>query len=177
MSGERRLRIRAATEEDLPHIVRLDAEAFPGDPYPYFVLRQLLASFPHFVFVLEDGTDLGGYVLSTPPDAARSWILSLGIAPGLRGQGLGRRLMTRILGHLRAAGVRSVSLSVEPGNDSAVALYRSLGFVPDPDGPRKDYFGPGEHRLLMTLSLRRRGLLSRPWSTPRFRRSRPRTPR
>ncbi|MFF8968530.1 GNAT family N-acetyltransferase [Streptomyces sp. NPDC014995] len=157
MSGERRLRIRAATEEDLPHIVRLDAEAFPSDPYPYFVLRQLLASFPDFVFVVEDGGEdggkLGGYVLSTPPDAERSWILSLGIAPELRGQGLGRRLMTQILGHLRVRGVRSVSLSVEPGNDSAVALYRSLGFVPDPDGPRKDYFGPGAHRLLMTLSL------------------------
>ncbi|MEV6176115.1 GNAT family N-acetyltransferase [Streptomyces sp. NPDC052016] len=153
MSGERRLRIRAATEEDLPHIVRLDAEAFPADPYPYFVLRQLLASFPDFVFVVEDGEDLGGYVLSTPPNAARSWILSLGIAPDLRGQGLGRQLMTHILTHLRAEGVHSVSLSVEPGNDTAVALYESLGFAPDPGGPRKDYFGPDAHRLLMTLTL------------------------
>jgi ribosomal-protein-alanine N-acetyltransferase len=153
VSGERRLRIRAATEEDLPHIVRLDAEAFPADPYPYFVLRQLLASFPDFVFVVEDGEDLGGYVLSTPPNAARSWILSLGIAPDLRGQGLGRQLMTHILTHLRAEGVHSVSLSVEPGNDTAVALYESLGFAPDPDGPRKDYFGPDAHRLLMTLTL------------------------
>ncbi len=153
VSGERRLRIRAATEEDLPHIVRLDAEAFPADPYPYFVLRQLLASFPDFVFVVEDGEDLGGYVLSTPPNAAQSWILSLGIAPDLRGQGLGRQLMTHILTHLRAEGVHSVSLSVEPGNDTAVALYESLGFAPDPGGPRKDYFGPGAHRLLMTLSL------------------------
>ncbi|GKQ36389.1 GNAT family N-acetyltransferase [Streptomyces sp. A012304] len=153
MAGETPLRIRAATEEDLPTVVRLDAEAFPSDPYPYFVLRQMLASFPDYVFVVDDGEDLVGYVLSTPPNAARSWILSLGIAPGLRGQGLGRQLMTRILDHLRAEGVRSVSLSVEPGNDTAVALYQSLGFVPDADGPRKDYFGPGAHRLLMTLSL------------------------
>ncbi|MFF3844347.1 GNAT family N-acetyltransferase [Streptomyces sp. NPDC002328] len=151
--GETRLRIRAAGEEDLPHIVRLDAEAFPSDPYPYFVLRQLLASFPDFVFVVADGEDLVGYVLSTPPNAAHSWILSLGITPGLRGQGLGRQLMTRILSRLRAESVHSVSLSVEPGNDTAVALYRSLGFLPDPGGPRPDYFGPGAHRLLMTLSL------------------------
>jgi ribosomal-protein-alanine N-acetyltransferase len=152
-SGERRLQIRAATAEDLPHIVRLDAEAFPADPYPYFVLRQFLDGFPHFVFVLEDHAGLVGYVLSTPPDEAHSWILSLGIAPGLRGQGLGRRLMQEILGHLRKKGVHSVSLSVEPGNDSAVALYDSLGFVPDPGGPHLDYFGPGAHRLLMRLSL------------------------
>ncbi|CAM5411991.1 N-acetyltransferase OS=Streptomyces aurantiogriseus OX=66870 GN=GCM10010251_37950 PE=4 SV=1 [Streptomyces aurantiogriseus] len=153
VSGVRRLRIRAATEEDLPHIVRLDEEAFPADPYPYFVLRQLLASFPDFVFVLDDGEGLGGYVLSTPPNAAQSWILSLGIAPGLRGQGLGKQLMTQILGHLRAEGVHSVTLSVEPRNHAAIALYQSLGFTADPGGPRQDYFGPGAHRLLMTLSL------------------------
>ncbi|MFF9058167.1 GNAT family N-acetyltransferase [Streptomyces sp. NPDC101213] len=151
--GEGRLRIRAATEEDLPRIVRLDEESFPSAPYPYFVLRQLLASFPDFVFVVDMGEELGGYVLSTPPDAARSWILSLGISPPLQRQGLGRQLMTRILGRLRTRGVRLVTLSVEPRNDTAIALYRSLGFTPDPDGPRPDYFGPGEDRLLMTLTL------------------------
>ena len=151
--GERPLRIRAVTEADLPHIVRLDAAAFPADPYPFFVLRQLLTAFPDFLFVVEDGTDLRGYVLATPPHDAQSWILSLGIVPDLRGKGLGRQLMTKMLGHLRAKGTHSVWLSVEPGNDTAVALYRSLGFVPDPGGPRPDYFGPGEHRLLMTLAL------------------------
>ncbi|MEU0671536.1 GNAT family N-acetyltransferase [Streptomyces sp. NPDC006172] len=153
MSGERRLRIRPADEEDLGLLARLDAEAFPADPYPYFVLRQFLACFPDYVFVVADGEELVGYVLSTPPNAAHSWILSLGITPGLRGRGLGRQLMTEILSRLRGEGVHAVSLSVEPGNDTAVALYRSLGFLPDPGGPRPDYFGPGAHRLLMTLSL------------------------
>ncbi|MET9500652.1 GNAT family N-acetyltransferase [Streptomyces sp. NPDC006259] len=153
MSQEKRLRIRPATEEDLPHIVRLDEDAFPTAPYPYFVLRQLLASFPDYVFVVDMGEDLGGYVLSTPPNAARSWILSLGISPPLQRRGLGRQLMTHVLGHLRTQGVRSVTLSVEPRNDTAIALYRSLGFASYPGGPRPDYFGPGEDRLLMTLAL------------------------
>lgn len=153
VSQETRLRIRPATEEDLPHIVRLDEEAFPTAPYPYFVLRQLLASFPDFVFVVDMGQDLGGYVLSTPPNAGRSSILSLGISPPLQRQGLGRQLMTRILDHLGTQDVHSVTLSVEPRNDTAIALYRSLGFASDPGGPRPDYFGPGADRLLMTLAL------------------------
>ncbi|MER5917529.1 N-acetyltransferase [Streptomyces sp. NPDC001982] len=153
MPGEANLRIRTATEADLPHIVHLDAQAFPTDPYPFFVLRQLLTAFPDFLLLVEDGTDLRGYVLSTPPHDAQSWVLSLGIVPHLRGQGLGRQLMTKMLSHLRAQGTHSVWLSVEPGNETAVALYRSLGFVAEPDGPRKDYFGPGEHRLLMSLAL------------------------
>ncbi|MFI1924072.1 MULTISPECIES: N-acetyltransferase [unclassified Streptomyces] len=153
MSGERPLRIRAVTEADLPHIVRLDADAFPHGPYPYFVLRQLVAACAGLVYVVDDGTDLYGYVLATSPNDAQSWVLSLAITPGLRGKGLGRQLMTKLLGLLRTKGTHSVRLSVEPRNDSAIALYRSLGFVPDPGGPRADYFGPGEDRLLMTLTL------------------------
>ncbi|WP_307163229.1 GNAT family N-acetyltransferase [Streptomyces rishiriensis] len=157
MSGERPLRIRAVTEADLeadlPLIVRLDADAFPHGPYPYFVLRQLVTACADLVYVVHDGTDLYGYVLGTAPNDAQSWVLSLAITPGLRGKGFGRRLMTKLLAQLRAKGAHSVRLSVEPRNDSAIALYRSLGFVPDPDGPHVGYFGPGEDRLLMTLTL------------------------
>ncbi|MFC4504809.1 MULTISPECIES: GNAT family N-acetyltransferase [Streptomyces] len=152
-TGERNLRIRTAKDTDLDDIVRLDAEAFPADPYPFFVLRQLLTAFPDFLLLVEDGEELRGYVLATPPHDAQSWVLSLGIVPDLRGQGLGRHLMTRMLSHLRAQGTHAVWLSVEPGNETAISLYLSLGFVADPGGPRKDYFGPGQHRLLMSLNL------------------------
>ena len=56
---------------------------------------------------------------------------------------------------LEAGGTKvlgSVLLTVEPGNDTAIVLYRSLGFLPEGE-PRKDYFGPGQSRLLMTLAL------------------------
>ncbi|MFF5185072.1 GNAT family N-acetyltransferase [Streptomyces sp. NPDC000345] len=151
--GERNLRIRTATDADLPHIVRLDEQAFPTDPYPFFVVRQLLTAFPDFLLLVEDDEDLRGYVFSTPPRAAESWVLSLGIVPDLRGHGLGRKLMVETLMKLRAEGARTVRLSVEPRNTPAITLYEDLGFVPDPDGPCPDYFGPGEDRLLMTLAL------------------------
>lgn len=59
--------------------------------------------------------------------------------------------MSEILEHLRSEDVKEVWLTVEPTNDTAVVLYRSLGFVPE-GAPRQDYFGPGQHRLLMTLA-------------------------
>jgi len=150
--GEGPLRIRAVTEDDLPELLRLDTEAFPSGPYPYFVLRQFLDAYGDHMLVLDDGTRLHGYVLATSPNASRSWILSLGVTPGLRGRGLGRRLMVGILDRLREESVGSVLLTVEPGNDTAIVLYRSLGFLPEGE-PRKDYFGPGQSRLLMTLAL------------------------
>lgn len=146
------LRIRAVTETDLPELVRLDTQAFPSGPYPYFVLRQFLDAYGDHTLVLDDGANILGYVLATAPNRDVSWILSLAITPGLQRQGLGRKMMDGILDHLRSEGVKEVRLTVEPDNDSAVVLYRSLGFTPE-GAPRKDYFGPNQHRLLMMLFL------------------------
>ncbi|MFE0672349.1 hypothetical protein [Streptomyces sp. NPDC058867] len=41
---------------------------------------------------------------------------------------------------------------MEPTNAAAIMLYRSIGFTSE-DRVRKDYFGPGEDRLVMALSL------------------------
>ncbi|GAA3854027.1 GNAT family N-acetyltransferase [Streptomyces sp. NPDC127159] len=150
---ERPLTMREVTEDDLPELVRVDQEAFPDDPYPYFVLRQLCDLHGDCLLVLEDGKSLHGYVLYvTTRDGYRSWIVSLGVTRDQRGRGLGRRLMLEVLRRLRGEDVREVRLTVEPANAAAIMLYRSLGFSSD-EGVRHDYFGPGEDRLIMTLGL------------------------
>jgi ribosomal protein S18 acetylase RimI-like enzyme len=150
---DRPLTMRGVTEEDLPELVRVDAEAFPDEPYPYFVLRQLFDLHGDCLLVLDDGQRLHGYVLYvTTRDGYRSWIVSLGVTRDQRGRGLGRRLMLEVLRRLRAEAVREVRLTVEPANAAAIMLYRSLGFSSD-EGVRKDYFGAGEDRLIMTLAL------------------------
>ncbi len=59
--AERPLTMREVTEDDLPELVRVDQEAFPDDPYPYFVLRQLCDLHGDCLLVLEDGKSLHGY--------------------------------------------------------------------------------------------------------------------
>ncbi|MHB9851002.1 N-acetyltransferase family protein [Streptomyces krungchingensis] len=152
-SPSRRLRIRPACEADLSALHDLDAELFPDFTYPYFVLRQFLDVYAQDFLVLDDGSSLCGYVLSaTQPGRRESWVLGLGVTKDLRGQGQGRQLMREALHKLRGRDVSEVWLSVEPANDAAIALYGSLGFVHQ-GAVREDYFGPGEHRLLMMLRL------------------------
>lgn len=55
--------------------------------------------------------------------------LTAGVAPGHRGRGVGRLLMTALLDEARAQGVPGLSLSVEDGNDAARHLYESCGFT------------------------------------------------
>ena len=68
-------------------------------------------------------------------------IQNLGIAPGWRGRGLGEALLLQALHGFRHAGLGRAILEVTAQNDSAIRLYRRVGFrctktlykaVPDP---------------------------------------------
>ena len=52
----------------------------------------------------------------------------IGVAPDQRGKGLGRDLLNAFIEASRVAGYRSVILSVEKENESAIALYEKAGF-------------------------------------------------
>ena len=56
--------------------------------------------------------------------------LHIDLLPGYQGQGLGRRLMDAFLAALRARGVASVHLGMDPANTGARAFYDKLGFAP-----------------------------------------------
>lgn len=77
------------------------------------------------VWVRRFRDDLHGYGyldVATPE-------LSIAVAEGRRGCGIGRCLLTAMLVQLRLSGVARVSLSVEDDNP-ARALYERVGFVP-----------------------------------------------
>ena len=151
---KRPVRMRGVTEAALPELHRLDREVFQEVAYPYFMLRQLFDMYADHLFVLDDGEALQGYVLAGTV-LGTGWVLGLGVARERRGEGLGRRLMLEILRQLRSDGVREVRLTVDPTNAAAIALYKSSGFAPAAadGGLRRNYFGPGEHRLVLELSL------------------------
>jgi ribosomal protein S18 acetylase RimI-like enzyme len=61
----------------------------------------------------------------------KGFIRAMYVAPGQRGAGLAKRLVTEALAVLEAMdGVRQVTLAVTSGNAAAMALYVSLGFTP-----------------------------------------------
>ncbi len=78
-------------------------------------------------------------------------LLDLAVAEPYRRHGIGRRLATAVVQEARAGGAAFVSLEVAEGNAPARALYADLGFVVT--SLRRDYYGPGEHALVMERRL------------------------
>ena len=82
----------------------------------------------------------------------KAYIMGVAIVKEMQGQGLGTMLIRTSLQALKKENVEEVELTVDPKNLSAVKVYKGkLGFVTKEI--RKDEYGAGENRLVMTLSL------------------------
>lgn len=65
--------------------------------------------------------------------------MRIAVAPGLRGQGLSRRLMDRMVSSAREKGARDLTLEVRSGNETAINLYKAYGFKRE--AVRRDIIG------------------------------------
>ncbi len=105
------------------------------------------------LFLGRDGVVQGFCLSRIVLDEAE--ILTIAIAPGLRGRGYSRALLEKHLEALRLRRVASVHLEVDEGNAPARALYRRFGFLVT--GRRAGYYpkadGSQAAALTMTLAL------------------------
>jgi ribosomal-protein-alanine N-acetyltransferase len=100
---------------------------------------------------------LSGFVLVRVA-ADEAEILTIAVRTTSRGRGIGRLLMEEVLRRLYRERIASCFLEVDGENESAVGLYRSLGF--ETVGERKGYYAQREGRarpaLVMRLQLGKR---------------------
>jgi ribosomal-protein-alanine N-acetyltransferase len=146
------LKLTAATAADAPAMASAHAQAF-DTPWDEMDFEDLLDGDGVFGFVVR-GEDPAG-VLICRAIAGEAEILTVGVAPWARRQGVARALMTAAIGAARAAGAADMFLEVDVDNAAAVALYERLGFVRT--GLRKDYYDRGAagraDALVMRLDL------------------------
>ncbi len=98
------------------------------------------------------GKALSGFVLSRcAADTAE--ILTIAVAPGARGKGVGSALLTSHLPTLAAGGAKALFLEVEADNQAALALYQRFDF--SQVGERKAYYRKADGNRALALVLRR----------------------
>jgi ribosomal protein S18 acetylase RimI-like enzyme len=84
------------------------------------------------VFAEQDGRLIGmsgAYQWPEDLEANRAMIIAVFVDPELRGQRIGERLVQAVLDQLRAAGLCSAILAVNPEQVAAVRLYERMGFI------------------------------------------------
>ncbi|HOC07199.1 MAG: GNAT family N-acetyltransferase [Bacillota bacterium] len=143
--------IRKLEPEDFHYLLTIEGECF-SQGYSRYFLKMIPVLFGNTSYIAIEGQCPQGYVAAAFRQGSRqAWILSLAVRPRYRQLGIGKRLMQAGLRGLAAAGAREVFLSVSPGNQGAISLYLGLGFTVDTEV--RDFFGPGETRLLMKKDL------------------------
>ena len=145
--------IRAMRPEDLDAVAALEARSYEF-PWSRGIFSDCLrAGHPCWVLWL-DGQVAGYGILSIA--AGEAHVLNLCIGSGWQGQGLGRRLLMRLLDVIRWSGAERVFLEVRPSNPVAQHLYRSAGFAEI--GRRPRYYPAREGRedaIVMELEIRK----------------------
>lgn len=143
---------RVATPFDLPVFVSLDKELFPYSPWSASQYKEEFSSpTRHFVVAVDEAQSIIGYAGVFAPGGAEADVLTVGVVPNHRGQGIARHLMALITDWARHQGSTAMMLEVKVDNAEAIGLYESLGY--SKLNIRKDYFGSGLDALVMRLEL------------------------
>lgn len=127
----RELRLRAVTEHPATF-----ADTPAETPEAAVFAERLRTNAPYIVsFGAFEGESLVGMaVLVRNPRQKmrhRAELVSMYVAPEVRGQGIGVALVRAVIDHARTqAGLELLTLAVTVGNDSARQLYLSAGFQP-----------------------------------------------
>ena len=144
-------RIRRAVAQDAALLAQLEREAFGARSWGADSLAGGVSAPGVFA--------LAGETPDAPPQGFAIWrlledeaeILTLGVAPSARRQGLGAALLDAAIAAARDAGAERLFLEVDDGNRSALALYRGRGFAQI--GVRRGYYRDGADALVMRLAL------------------------
>lgn len=137
--------IRPMTEADLSQVLDIERTCYP-DPWTESHFRQELDQAHAQVDLCCVGGELAGYFCYWLI-AGEMQILNVATALSFQRRGVARLLLTHALEVCREQGLDRVYLEVRIGNQPAIGLYRSFGFVDD--GVRKSYYSDGEDALLM----------------------------
>ena len=121
--------IRPADLRDLDVLVRLEEQSFQSDRISRRSFRRFLQGANDHLLVAEDASGVRGYILLLRRQGTRlARIYSICVDTTARGRGLAEQLIRAGEEAVLAAGSVYVRLEVRRDNETAIRLYRRLGY-------------------------------------------------
>jgi len=166
--------LRPMARGDLAAVARLEVALFGEEAWSVDMLATELAGEPgRYYLVAADGGVIAGYAGMLAAGGGQADVLTVGVAHGRWGEGIGAALVESLLAEARRRGCTEVFLEVRVDNDRAQRLYRRHGF--GGVGIRRGYYQPsGTDALVMRHTITpaapaapaaaaRRGRVARRW--------------
>jgi [ribosomal protein S18]-alanine N-acetyltransferase len=121
---------------DIEDVVAVEQDAYPFPWTRGNFLDSLDSGYEAWVLREEAGRLIGYFLMMHAVEEVH--LLNITVRPDMQGQGLGRKLLDKLMGLARDAGMHAVLLEVRPSNHHALMVYHHLGFVQI--GQRKNYY-------------------------------------
>lgn len=155
-------RIRPLRPSDFAPVIAVIDEWWGGRTMAPMLPRLFFDHFTDTSFAADrDGALAGflvGFVSQSQPGTA--YIHFVGVDPGERGHGVGRRLYGTFFDAVRARGCTRVRAVTSPVNTGSVAFHRRMGFGLEPGDVQvhgipvaAGYDGPGQDRVRFVRDL------------------------
>jgi len=121
-------RLRRMMASDLPRVAEVDAAAF--EPLWRNSLPSLQNAFSQAVYasVIEDASTVIAYQISTAGSWGGAHLARLAVRPEVQQSGVGSALLSDLILHVQARGLRNITLNTQANNTASLALYRKFGF-------------------------------------------------
>ena len=148
-----RLKIRDATDRDLPRIMQIERLGFAQPWSLDSFMRELSLPFSRLIVAstgVAGDPEIAGFLCRWLV-ADECHILNIAVHPAMRRHGIGARLMNDAIAESKRKKVQVMTLEVRRSNVAARGLYRKLQF--EERRLRKNYYGAGEDAIVMELKL------------------------
>src|SRR5436190_6204469 len=121
------IEIRRATRRDVGRILKIEAASFGCDAWERDLFLEALEECPDLFMVATLRGKLAGYSI-TCIDRGAAELVSIGVMPEARRQGVGEALMRFTRRALTRRRIGAWRLMVRVENEAAIRFYRRLGF-------------------------------------------------
>ena len=132
--------------ENLDSLYELECLSFPVPWTKQAFVNELTNENACYVLLCREDTVIGYGAFWQAADNAD--ITNIAVHPAYRKQGLGKKILTKLLEEAKKNGIKEIYLEVRVSNIAAQALYASCGF--ENVGMRKKYYADnGEDAVIM----------------------------
>lgn len=131
------MEIRQARQEDVHQVYALGEnvdEFHTSDQAPNFwpeeVLNKCVNKEDVYFFVAETQNKIAGFIIANcNRSLSKALIENIFVRPEMRGQGIGSKLVTKVVESAKANGYQFISVLTPPDDVAAIATYEKVGFA------------------------------------------------